>query len=235
MKKYMAILGLLMSVNSCNGQKDTMTTKTMLEEFNLRGKVKTITYEFERVEYSEKLYFDKTGMLVKQESRFNDINTMFNNYVYADSKLMSLDVFVNSNFLGQRFFEYDTLGLVISSDLNTGLKANYKYDELKNRIEYNGYLFIVRYKYNTAGQIIEEWEDEKLTKIFKHNKFGDVISITDVERGITETITLIYDDNGNWVERIAMTGYHYFTTEQIYTDISYYAQRHIRRIIEYYK
>jgi len=240
-QKYVAIFGLFMSINFCNVQTDAMATRTMLEEFNLKGKVKTVTYEFgsnfDRGR-SEKLYFDEIGMLVKQESCLpeRNINIMYDNYVYANGKLISFNVFIERNFFEQNLFEYDTLGLVISSNLN-GIKVTYKYNELRNRIEDNGYLFMIKYKYNAKGQVVEEWEHEILSKTFEYNEFGDVISITNVHNDITTTITLIYDDAGNWVKRITngTDSYYYRTTEQIYTGISYYAEKNIRRIIEYYE
>ena len=42
----MAIFGLFTAINSCKGQTDVTVTKTMPEEINLKGKVKTVTYVY---------------------------------------------------------------------------------------------------------------------------------------------------------------------------------------------
>ena len=76
MRKYMSILGLFLSINFCNGQIDTMPTKTMLNEFNLKEKVKTVIYCL--FPHSEKLFFDENGMLVKHEI---GTTMVFDNYV----------------------------------------------------------------------------------------------------------------------------------------------------------
>jgi len=75
--------------------------------------------------------------------------------------------------------------------------------------------------------------------MYEHNEFGDVVRITNMKWSppFSDTITLKYDDTGNWIERTANgnSAYHlYQTTEQIYTGRRHY-QQYIRRIIEYYE
>ena len=275
MKKYMALFGLFTAINSCNGQTGVTAAKTMLEEFHLKGKVKTVTYVYEKENH--KLYFDGNGLLVKQVSVFpsyGDITgEIFDNYVYEDGKLQSFDVIRTFKsrtplHIGKSLFEYNSSGLLISSDF-LGSQEFYKYDKKGNRIERYGYLK-TRQKFNAQGQVTEEWafEDKETTvrafgitdaqgnhlpdeeyvhqpyelppKKYEHNEFGDVVRVTYMENSqpVTHSVTLKYDDAGNWIERTAGDNaafYHYFTTEQIYTRRSFYAQRYIRRIIEYYE
>ena len=274
MKKYMAIFGLFMATNSCCEQTGVKATKTMLEEFNLKGKVKTVTYELEKEYY--KLYFDENGMLIKQENVFSREGIrgeVYDNYVYEKGKLVSFEVFrifaeIPTLFLEKTLFEYNSSGLLIHSNC-LGREEFYKYDEKGNRIERYGFLK-TRQKFNEKGQVTEEWafEDKETTgrKIgstdaqgnplpdeefvmepyelppykYEHNEFGDVIRITNMELSphFSESITLKYDDTGNWIERTADDNSAcnlYQTTEQIYTGRFYYGQRFIRRIIEYYQ
>ena len=209
---YMAILSLFMSANSCNGQK----TMTMLEEFNLKGKIKTVAYEYENGKH--KLYFDENGWLIKQEDfpveNLGTITgTIHDNYSYEEGKLQSFDkirVFSNipNLLIGKALFEYDSSGLLVSShNGNYDGKTTYKYDKKGNRIERYGCLKR-RQKFNSKGQVIEEWAfNDKETELrefgvtdgqgnhlpdeihilepyelppnrYEHNKSGDVISIT---------------------------------------------------------
>jgi|GEM_PF-2466316 len=274
MKKYMAIFGLFMATNFCNGQTGVMVTKTMLEEFNLKGKVKTVTYVYEKENH--KLYFDENGMFIKQESIFpshgNITGEIYDNFVYEKGKLQSFDIIRTFKsraplLIGKALFEYDSSDLLISSDF-LGSEEFYKYDKKGNRIERYGYLK-TRQKFNAKGQVTEEWafEDKETTvrafgitdaqgnhlpdeeyiikpyelppNKYEHNEFGDVISIINTERSqpFTESITLKYDNVGNWIERTADDNAafnHYLTTEQIYTRRYYYGQRYVRRKIEYY-
>jgi hypothetical protein len=273
MKKYMTILGLLMLLNPCKGQTGTMATKTMLEEFNLKGKVKTLTYEHKKGNH--KLYFDENGRLIKQEnvSSYYKYTEIHNNYVYEKGKLQSFDVcriFPESptpSFYGKVVFEYK--GFLIRSDsYNNDNKTIYKYDKKGNRIErYSEYLK-TRQKFNAKGQVIDEWNfHDKETKVkylnatdsqgnplpeeihtikphesppnkYEHNEFGDVISIASKTNSPPDTITLVYDNTGNWIERTAHGSsafYPYLTTEEIYTRKNYYGQQYIRRVIEYYE
>jgi len=122
MKKYITIFSLFMVINSCNGQTNTMVTKTMLEEFNLKGKVKTVTYEYEKEKY--KLYFDENGMLIKQENVFSMEGIrgeVYDNYVYENGKLVSFEVFrifadIPNLFIEKTLFEYNSSGWLIHSD-----------------------------------------------------------------------------------------------------------------------
>jgi len=144
MKKYMAILGLFMTITSCSGKTD-MAPKTMLEEFNLKGKVKTVTYEYETGYH--KLYFDENGRLIKQEE-----------------------------------FPVENLG-----EIKGAICDNYVY------VEYS--------------------------------------------KPVKDTITLIYDNMGNWIERTAngnSWSYHYLTTEDIYTGKYPFDNQYVCRNIEYY-
>ena len=277
-KKHMAILGLFMSVNFCSGQMDAAAGKTMLEEFNLKGKIKTVTYEHEKG--SHKLYFDENGKLIKQENFPSEnegtiTGAIYDNYIYKEGKLHSFDetrVFSSRSnlFIRKVLFEYDSSGLLISSDnsYHNG-KTIYKYDEKGNRIERYGYLK-TKQNFNSEGRVIEQWAfEDKKTEVrefgvtdgqgnslpdeiytlepyelppnkYEHNEFGDVISITYLKnfQPVTDTITLVYDDMGNWIERTANGGssyYSYLTTEDIYTLTFPLHRKHIRRTIEYYE
>ena len=277
MKKYMAILGLFMSVNSCNGQTDVMVEKTMLEEFNLKGKVKMLTYEYEKG--THKLYFDENGRLVKMEDYPTENSgsikgEISENYVYEENKLQSFEVVRvfkdNSRLLIWKvLFKYNSAGLLISLDNgNYDGKTTYKYDKKGNRIERYGYLK-TRQKFNSEGQVIEEWAfEDKETEVryfgitdaqgnhlpdeihiskpyelppkkYEHNELGDVISVTYMQysQSVTDTITLVYDSTGNWIERTANGNsehYHYLTAEEIYTSKPNH-EKYMRRIIEYYE
>jgi hypothetical protein len=141
MKKYMTIFGLFMATNSCCGQTGVVTTKTMLEEFNLKGKVKTVTYELEKENH--KLHFDENGMLIKQESVFpsyGDISgEVHDNYVYEEGKLQSFEIIRTFKsreplLIGKALFEYNSSGLLIQSGY-LGSQEMYKYDKKGNRIE----------------------------------------------------------------------------------------------------
>jgi hypothetical protein len=275
MKKYMAIFGLFMATNSCYGQTGVGVTKTMLEEFNLKGKVKTVTYKYEKENH--KLHFDENGMLIKQEGVFPSIGDIsgeiYDNFVYEEGKLQSFEIIrtfkSRKNLpIGKALFEYNSSGFLISSDY-LGSQEFYKYDKKGNRIERYGYLK-TRQKFNAKGQVTEEWAfEDKETTIrefgvtdgqgnplpdneyvrepyelpptkYEHNEFGDVISVTNMEWSppFSDTITLKYDDKGNWTERTA-NGYSaskfYLTTEEIYTRRFYYTQKYVCRIIEYYE
>ena len=142
----------------------------MLEEFHLKGKVKTVSYVYEKENH--KLYFDLNGLLVKQVSVFpsyGDITgEIFDNYVYEDGKLQSFDVIRTFKkrtplLIGKAQFEYNSSGLLISSEC-LGSQEFYKYDEKGNRIERYGYLK-TRQKHNANGQVTEEWafEDKETT------------------------------------------------------------------------
>jgi hypothetical protein len=169
MKKYMAIFGLFTAINSCNGRTGVMVTKTILEEFNLKGKVKTVTYEYEKEKY--KLYFDENGMLIKQEKVYSwegIRGEVHDNYVYEKGKLVSFEVFrifaeIPTLLIGKALFEYNSSGLLIHSDC-LGREEFYKYDKNGNRIERYGYLK-TRQKFNAKGQVTEEWafEDKETT------------------------------------------------------------------------
>jgi len=188
MKKHMAIFGLFMATNFCYGQTGVMATKTMLEEFNLKGKVKTVTYKLEKENH--KLYFDNNGMLIKQESVYPSIGDIsgeiFDNYVYKGGKLQSFDVirtFFSREplFLGKALFKYNSSGLLIYSDC-IGRQEAYKYDKKGNRIERYGYLK-TRQKFNEKGQVTEEWafEDKKTTVRKFHSTDGHGNPLPDVE------------------------------------------------------
>ena len=187
MKKYMAIFGLFSAINSCNGQTGVTVTKTMLEEFNLKGKVKTVTYELEKENY--KLYFDENGMLIKQENVFSREGIrgeVYDNYVYENGKLVSFEVFrifaeIPTLFLEKTLFEYNSSGLLIHSDC-LGRKEFYKYDEKGNRIERYGYVK-TRQKFNAKGQVTEEWafEDKETTIRKFHSTDGQGNPLPDVE------------------------------------------------------
>jgi len=279
MKKYMILFGLFMLQYLCNGQTVTVAAKTTLEEFNLKGKVKTVNYLCEKRNYT--LYFDENGMMIKltEVSHDNFVKTLYDNYVYAEGYLQSFDItttYANQPppryAGGKRVFKYDSLGLLISLDGGTG-KTLYKYDEKGNRIGSKRYAVYERvtsigddeildtwYVFNAEGQVIEEWgffyEDEEdtpenqpsdikppkkmLFNKYEHNEFGDVIRIIGIWG--TDTINLVYDEAGNWIERtvsgFGSGGGHYLTTEDIYTcsntTRSCRGQRYTCRIIEYY-
>ena len=240
MKKYMAIFGLFSAINSYNGQTGVTAAKTMLEEFHLKGKVKTVTYVYGKEKH--KLYFDLNGMLVKQESVFpsyGDITgEIFDNYVYEEGKLQSFDIIRTFKsrtplLIGKALFEYDSSGLLISSNFS-GSQEFYKYDKKGNRIERYGYLK-TRQKFNVKGQVTEEWAfEDKETEVrafgitdaqgnhlpdeitilppsesppkkYEHNEFGDVVKVSYMESSqvVTNSITLKYDKAGNWIERTA--------------------------------
>lgn len=137
--------------------------KTILEEFNLKGTVKTVTYEYEGG--SHKLYFDENGRLIKQENTYSHEGIrgeVYDNYLYENGRLQSFEVFrvfekIPTLFIGKVWFEYDPSGLLISSDsyLHDD-KTIYKYDEKGNRIERYGRLK-TRQKFNAKGQVTEEW------------------------------------------------------------------------------
>ena len=268
-KQIITLVIAALIAGSCGVSNGRIITKTMLEEFNLKGKVKSVTYEYEKGKH--KLHFDESGRLIKQENflaeNYGSISgSIHDNYLYEEGKLQSFDIirtFTNRSDLlvGNPSFEYDSSGLLISSDNET-----YKYDKKGNRIERYGYLK-TRQKFNAEGQVTEEWyfeDKETETRSFgitdaegnhlpdeihihpphesppikyEHNEFGDVISVTDTwqRQPVTNTITLVYDDRGNWIERTANSNYHYLTTEQIYTKKSYYGEQYMRRIIEYYE
>ena len=229
-----------MSINYCIGQMEAIKEKTILEEFNLKGKVKTVAYEYEREKRT--LYFDENGRLIKQED-FPTENmgtikgTIHDNYVYEGGKLLSFDVIrmfsnIPDLIIGKNLFEYDSLGLLVSSDNgNYDGKTTYKYDENGNRIERYGFLK-TRQKFNSKGQVIEEWEfEDKETEIrkfgvtdawgnslpdeihirepyelppdkYEHNEFGDVVSVTYLKNLRSPAVT----DSMYWYMIVRETG-----------------------------
>jgi YD repeat-containing protein len=185
MKKYIAIFYLLISINPIYAQ---MPTKTILQQFNLKGKVKTVTYICEKENH--KLYFDQNGNLIKQESIFPSIGDIsgeiYDNYEYEDGKLKSFEIIRTFKsrvplFIEKALFEYDSLGLLIHSD-SRGRTESYKYDNNGNRIERYGYLK-TKQKYNENGQVIEEWafEDKETTVRKFHNTDAQGNPLPDVE------------------------------------------------------
>jgi hypothetical protein len=287
MKKYMILLVLFMLQNLCNGQTVAVAAKTTLEEFNLKGKVKTVNYQYDLQNFGYKrnytLHFDENGMQIKlvEVVPHNNRVDMYDNYIYAEGYLQSFDrITIEANKPPPRYpngkteFKYDSLGRLISLDGGTD-KILYKYDEKRNRIGrkfYEGWERVTYigdetldtwYVFNAEGQVIEEWgffyEDEEdedtqenqpsdrkppkeiIFNKYEHNEFGDVIRIIGIWG--TDTIDLVYDEAGNWIER-TVSGFsngwgHYRTTEDIYTcsytNRSYHGQRYTRRIIEYYE
>jgi YD repeat-containing protein len=283
MKKYMILFGLFMLQNLCNGQTVTVAEKTTLEEYNLKGKVKTINYQYDIENFGYKrnytLYFDENGMQIKLTDSIPHGKRvdMYDNYIYAEGYLQSFDrITIEANKPPPRYpegktvFEYDSLGLLISVDAGNG-KTVYRYDEKGNRIGWRIYEYPYNigddpldtwYAFNAEGQVIEQWgflyeeEDNEDTQEnqpsdikppkevvfnkYEYNELGDVICI--IGLWSTDTINLVYDEAGNWIERIVSGfgngGGHYLTTEDIYTcsytNRSYHGQRYTRRIIEYY-
>lgn len=156
----------------------------MLEEFNLKGKVETVTYEYE--DRSHKLYFDENGMLVRQENNYSwegIRGEAYDNYLYENGKLQSFDVYrvfaeIPTLFLGKFEFEYDSRNLLISSDSYLYEdKTTYKYDRKGNRIERYGYLK-TRQKFNEKGQVREEWFFEDKETEVRHFGVTDAWGIS---------------------------------------------------------
>ncbi len=279
MRKIILIIGLLISITPSNGQVRTKA-KTMLEEFNLKGKVKSVTYEYG--EKNHTLHFDKEGRLVGQKNVFLSggiCGEVYDNYIYEEGKLQSFDITrefekMDPLHVGQVTFEYNSLGQLIAMNPNNDYNlTTYKYDATGNRIERYSKVLKSRQRFNSKGQVTEEWyfEDketevryfgitdskgnslpdeievmppyELAPKKYEYNEFADVISIIDTRNPglVADTITLIYDSQGNWIERTAKgnSKYNYYlTTEAIYTNnhgVPFYGQQYVRRIIEYYE
>lgn len=142
MRILILLVTLTISMIHCNGQVGEMNNrKTLLEEFNLRGHVKTVAYEYDGK--SHVLHFDEAGYLIKQENNHpwgGVRQEIYDNYSYDENnKLKSFDIFrvfdkIPTLLIGKAVFEYDQRGLLISSQFLNDTTI-YKYDKRGNRTE----------------------------------------------------------------------------------------------------
>ncbi len=141
------------------------TGMTMLEEFNLSGKVQSVRYEKENE--TVVLCFDRTGKLVRQETACSDGTArLHTGYVYENGRLVSFSIYFvprgqSAIFRGTADFDYNPEGLLVRSKYY-GDEIRYEYDRQGNRVTVYGAYVKRGRKFDGQGRIAEEWSfDDK--------------------------------------------------------------------------
>ena len=212
MKKVLTIVLAMLCLASC----EKSTQKNDLAELKLNGKVKSIReIPYEAVEkFGEvakgdaldiigenlQITFNEKGNKLEENS-FNSDGSLNSKYTYKyddkgnkiESNLFNSD----GRFSGMLTYKYDDKGNQIeansfNSDGSLFSKYTYKYDDKGNQIEKNyfnsdGRLFYkYTYKYDDKG-----------------NKIESNLLNSDVNLDDKYTYKYTYDQQGNWIQRIA--------------------------------
>ena len=232
MRNIILTLILMFSFVSCEFNKK----KNHLDELNLNGKVKLVTYEIYSAveEFGEPIrdkfekriedFFDENGLYTKKNGYDSDGKKLFGRrYKYDDDGNLVEEINYDINGLAQTWKDkYDNDGNKIESnvydkDREPISKIKFKYDDDGNKVEENMYeingelIAKFQFKYDDDGNRVEENSYDKNGELYlkRNYKYDE------------------FDSNKNWQIRVTYEKYAPFNSVEVATKITW-------REIEYY-